>query len=391
MKGIYHLRGTIKNFDWGGFSFLPSLLHLENPGKTSFAEYWIGTHSGGKTFVDLGNEISKPLEEVAGSFSYLFKILDVNEMLSIQVHPDRASARSEYERENREGIAIDDPRRNYRDPNEKPELMVALGEFWLLHGFKPVEAMHDILINITELNELLPVFHNNGYKGLYKTVMEMPQQEVNRMLQPLSDHILPQYERGELTRDTEDFWAAKALGSFSRNNQVDRGIFSIYFFNLLKLEKGEGIFQPPGIPHAYLQGQNVEIMGNSDNVLRGGLTTKHIDIAELMKHVRFEATYPEILIPETENGEKVYKTPASEFRLSVIEVPAGEEKSWHSDGREVLLLTEGRAILDEQGKCLELAPGHPASLVLPGQDVQLKAIEPSLIFKATDNLFRSLP
>src|SRR5204863_6271059 len=128
----------------------------------------------------------------------------------------------------------------------------------------------------------------------------------------------PIYNKGDHDKDDEDYWAAKAALTFSRNENIDRGIFSIYFFNLVHLKRGEGIFQDAGVPHAYLEGKNVELMANSDNVLRGGLTSKHIDVKELLKHVKCEPTYVNILYGEKINGiEKVYKTPTPDFQISL--------------------------------------------------------------------------
>ncbi len=128
----------------------------------------------------------------------------------------------------------------------------------------------------------------------------MPQDEVNKHLQSLLDRIIPLYNTGKLKRSQEDFWAARAAQTFSQGKNIDRGIFSVYLFNLVGLQKGQAIFQDAGVPHAYLEGQNIEIMASSDNVLRGGLTTKHIDVKELLKHVKCEPTNPNIL-----NGGKV--------------------------------------------------------------------------------------
>jgi len=150
--------------------------------------------------------------------------------------------------------------------------MLALSEFWLLHGFKPAEELERTLQAIPELAFLTPVFTKGGYQELYKTVMELPQAEVNRILQPLLDRIIPAYREGKLSQNDEHFWAARAADTYNEPGRIDRGIFSIYLFNLLNLHPGEAIFQAAGLPHAYLEGQNVEIMANSDNVLRGGLT-----------------------------------------------------------------------------------------------------------------------
>jgi len=387
MSGIYRLHGVVKHYDWGGYSFIPSLLKAENKPKKPFAEYWMGVHPLGMAGIDTGGSAPTDLAFLAPNLSYLFKILDVRDMLSIQVHPSKEAAEMEFERENAEGIPIDSPQRCYKDANHKPELMVALGDFWLLHGFKPVEELTDTLLNVAELRELLPAFNDSGYTGLYKHVMEMTQEEVNRILRPLIDNLSKIYESGEMEKSSPDYWAAKAHKTFSSDGNIDRGIFSIYLFNLVHLKKGEGIFQAAGVPHAYLEGQNVEIMANSDNVLRGGLTTKHINVKELMKHVRSEATYPQILSPEADSeGESKYETPVDDFRLSVFELEAGDTVSFHPQGVETVLLTEGIAEIDDENDTIRLQPGTPAAVVFPGYDVYLAAAAKSTVFRASGRI-----
>src|SRR5207247_5022825 len=140
--------------------------------------------------------------------------------------------------ENAQGIPLDAPERNYKDDNHKQELMVALDEFWLLHGFKEAEKLIDILSSVPEFKPLLDIFTSTGYDQLYKTVMEMPQQTVNEILQPLLDRIHPLYQNRKLQKRDENFWAARAAIGFNKDEKIDRGIFSIYFFNLVRLEKG---------------------------------------------------------------------------------------------------------------------------------------------------------
>src|SRR5258708_39183963 len=144
--------------------------------------------------------------------------------------------------------------------------------------------------------------------------MEMPQAEVNTVLQPLLDRIVPIYKAQELKKSEEHFWAARAALTYNEPGKIDRGIFSIYFFNLLNLHPGEAIFQDAGLPHAYLEGQNVEIMANSDNGLREGLTPKHVHVPELLKHIKFEATHPRLIF-ENNVHETItpYKTPEHDF------------------------------------------------------------------------------
>jgi len=313
----------------------------------------------------------------------LLKALDVKDMLSIQVHPSKAEAKKHFDREHAEGIPLDAAHRNYKDDNHKPELMVAMGDFWLLHGFKPPKEIEYILLNVKELRSLLPVYNKSGYAGLYRYVMEMPQEEVNTILQPLLDNIVPCYQRNELSKDDEDFWAARAALTFNKGNDIDRGIFSVYLFNLVHLKKGEAIFQDAGVPHAYLEGQNIEIMASSDNVLRGGLTPKHIDVPELLKHVKCEPTYPDILQGEKLGHEIVYKTPAPDFELGCFLLKAGEEAQFVAATTEILLLTSGEIIAESGNEEVEMKPGGPSAITFAGEKLWLKAVQDSLIFKAT--------
>lgn len=399
MDLIAQLNGTVKHYDWGGYSFIPSLLDTSNDTKIPFAEYWLGVHPQADCKVILSNGEARLLRDyfttcsptalgdyVARRFEtlpYLLKALDVKDMLSIQVHPSKANAVVDFLEENKMGIALDSPKRNYKDDNHKPELMVAMGDFWLLHGFKPGEEIKKTLKSVPELVSLLPIFEQSGYAGLYKTVMEMPQEKVNAQLQPLLDRIIPLYKEGKLNRSRADYWAAKGALAFSQPAKLDRGIFSVYLFNLVELHRGEAIFQDAGVPHAYLEGQNIEIMASSDNVLRGGLTKKHIDVAQLLKHVKCEATHPQILKGEKAGAEHIYKTPAPDFELSSFMLHPGDDVSFVPRTSEILLLVDGQTeIVDKENKVM-LEKGRPSAIVLPGNEVRLRATEPSWLFKAS--------
>jgi mannose-6-phosphate isomerase len=329
---VFKLKGVVQNYSWGGFDFIPGLLKLKGNEGQPYAEYWMGAHPNHSAVIEtavpqlLGDFIKKDPAAVLGeavskrfsSLPYLFKVLDVRQMLSIQVHPTKTAAEEGFEEENRKGIAVTAAGRNYRDKNHKPELMVALSEFWLLHGFKSATELEMKLEAVHELSFLAGIFEEKGYRGLYEAIMLMDQQQVNAILGALLQRIRPLYEQNALQKDDEDFWAARAALHFCTGGDYDRGIFSIYFFNLVRLEKGEGIFQPAGMPHAYLEGRNVEVMANSDNVLRAGLTDKHIDVPELLKHVEFAATIPEIL--SSHSSHRIFSTPAQEFELHQYQV-----------------------------------------------------------------------
>lgn len=381
MTGIYQLKGTVKHYDWGGFSFIPHLLKQDNATQQPFAEYWLGTHALGMGKMENGDS----LDTLTGELSFLLKAQDVHQMLSIQVHPSKAAAEIDFARENEAGIPLHAPHRNYKDANHKPEMLVAQGDFWLLHGFKAPEQLADTLLNVAELNELLPFFTTGGYEGLYRHIMEMPQEEVERILQPMLQNIPAIYDDRPPLKTEEDYWAARAAKQFENTGHTDRGIFSIYLLNLVHLEKGEGLFQGAGLPHAYLEGQCVEIMSNSDNVLRGGLTTKHIDIPELMKHIRFEPTYPQILSGEASANpdERLYPVPVPDFRLGCFAIPAGGQASFTPAGPELLLLTQGSVSARAGDTHLLLEAGQPSAVVFPGATVHLEAGADTLLYRAS--------
>lgn len=396
LQKMYRLYGKIQHYTWGGFDFIPNLLGIKNTERKPFAEYWMGAHHSasaqlGKELLSLHILLQEQKEELLGAYvarefgdlPYLFKILDVKDMLSIQVHPSRKEAEKEFARENKEGIPLTDPARNYKDANHKPELMVALSDFWLLHGFKPADELQAVLQDTPELQFLLPIFKKDGYEKLYRTVMELPQREVNERLQPLLDRIIPLYNENSLSKSDENFWAARAALTFHHDENFDRGIFSIYLFNLVYLKPGEGIFQDAGVPHAYLEGQNAEIMANSDNVLRGGLTAKHIDVKQLLKHVQCRPVRPQILTGKiNEQLEIVYKTPAKEFELSRIVLRGNEKISYVSRTGEVLLLTEGRVRINVANEITTLNRGE-AVFIVANQPADIKAAEDAVVFRAT--------
>lgn len=393
---IFKLTGKVQDYAWGGKDFIPQLLGLQSTEKTA-AEYWLGAHQsapsqvmkeeGGISLKQLISDhadetIGNNVNEAFGRLPYLLKVLDVKDMLSIQVHPSKIEAEKGFAKENDEGLSLNDPKRNYKDDNHKPELMLALGDFWLLHGFKAKDQLIEVLRSAPELEQLVAIFENGGYEGLYHTVMQLPQQKVNSILQPLLDRIVPLYKENKLNKSQEDFWAARAALTYNRGADIDRGIFSIYFLNLVQLKKGEAIFQDAGILHAYLEGQNIEIMANSDNVLRGGLTPKNIDIAELMKHLTFEPVDPWIIQGTVENGERVYKTPADDFELSSFELNQGESASFNTETADIVLVTDGRVQLECASQSLELQKGESA-VVFAARPARLQASARSVVFRAT--------
>ena len=367
---IYRLKGKVQHYTWGGYNFIPELLSLKNAEEKPFAEYWLGAHPNQPSTLRSGTDeiplnvfiANNPdsLGSAAKQFDtlpFLLKILDVRQMLSIQVHPNKTSAEIGFKKENESLIALNASARNYKDSNHKPEMMVALSDFWLLHGFKPANKFIETLAAIPDLEFLKQEFEEKGYNGIYAKLMLMEQQEVNKILKPIIDKILPLYENGELLKSQESFWAARAAKTFCTNGNYDRGIFSIFFFNLVHLKKGEGIYQGAGLPHAYLEGQNVELMANSDNVLRAGLTDKHIDVGELLKHVAFVETIPEIFGSHADVKEEMhFKTPAKEFELYRSQLEENKIEL-HTKSAEIILVLGGNVTIASGAEVIVVTKG----------------------------------
>jgi mannose-6-phosphate isomerase len=315
-----------------------------------------------------------------GNLPYLLKILDVKDMLSIQVHPNKQAAEEGFRKENELTIPLTAPNRNYKDDNHKPEMMVALSDFWLLHGFSPAIDQH--LDAYGFLHGFNAIFQAEGIKGLYQQVMELPQEDVDRLIAPHIEAIMPMYEAHQLPKSSPDFWAARAVHNFCGDGHFDRGIFSIYLFNILNLKPGEGIFQGAGMPHAYLEGQNIELMSNSDNVLRGGLTNKHIDVKELMNNTLFVETVPHILEGDLELSSASYKAPVDDFQLTYYLMESGQQLEIQVDKPSVILMTEGQVKWISESKEID-SFGVDAVYVHPGESIRIESCSTSRLFVAS--------
>ena len=359
MNTTYKLQGIHRHYEWGGHSFIPQLMQLDNSIGKPFAEYWMGAHPSAPSIVETVDG-SKLLDQLIqenqvhflgartanqfGSLPYLFKILDVKKMLSIQVHPSKVNAEKGFLKEQIAGIPIDASHRNYKDQNHKPEVMVALSDFWLLHGFMPAVALKERLASLSPLHALLPIFGQDDYAGLYSHFMRLDQDAADAILKPLLEIAVEDVSAGKVDKTNPHWWANQYYGGVVPASNIDKGILSIYILNIVHVPKYQGVFQGVGLLHAYLEGQNIELMANSDNVLRGGLTPKHIDIEELLQHIQFEPTYPNILKgdPITSN-EILFPCPVPDFGLTKISISPGESYTNETNSFEIFLLMQGAA------------------------------------------------
>ena len=391
---VHKLEGTVQHYSWGGASFLPKLLSIENPNHKPFAEYWLGIHAGGPASIEVNQQavllsdaiatdpkaaLSEPVFNHFGGLPYLFKILDVKDMLSIQVHPTKEYAKVAFEKEEAAGIALNAPNRNYKDTNHKPEIMLAMSEFWLLHGFKSEAKILETLENIAEFQVLVPLYKSEGLKGLYQFLMEMEQAQVDSLLSPVVKRALRNKQEGKVDRSAPDWWVAKLYENAAGILPIDKGVFSIYLFNIVCVMPGQGIFQDAGVPHAYLEGQNVELMANSDNVLRGGLTPKHIDVEELIHNIKFESIEP-VIIEGTKPcmGESVYPAPVQDFGIASITLDGSNSYSYEAESLDMFLVVEGGCVVNNQ---LSVKTGE-AFVVFPGNKLNIHASGKTLIYRA---------
>jgi mannose-6-phosphate isomerase len=395
MNTAYKLLGIHRHYEWGGKAFIPQLMQIDNAIGKPFAEYWMGAHPSAPAMVETAEGL-KALDQMIqekkvdflstktaaqfGSLPYLFKILDVEKMLSIQVHPSKENAEKGFLKEQLAGVAIDAVNRNYKDQNHKPEVMVALSDFWLLHGFMPAIALKERLSSLPPLQTLLPVFGQDDYAGLYSHFMRLDQSAADDILKPLLEIAVLEMAAGKVNKTHPHWWANQYYGGIVPASNIDKGILSIYILNIVNVPKYQGVFQGAGLLHAYLEGQNIELMANSDNVLRGGLTPKHIDIEELLEHIKFEPTYPSILKGDFNHSKEVqFPCPVPDFGLTKITLSPGETYTNQTNSFEIFLLMQGNVQLDG----IDLKPGELAAVKAgSAYHIQSTGSETAVIFKS---------
>ncbi|MYW67697.1 mannose-6-phosphate isomerase, class I [Streptomyces sp. SID8379] len=357
------LTNTVRPYAWGSTTAIPRLVGAEPTGEPQ-AEMWMGAHPGAPSRTERGplNEVidAAPAQELGEPavtkfgprLPFLLKLLAAGAPLSLQVHPNLQQAKEGYEKEEAQGVPIDAPHRNYKDANHKPELICALTEFDGLCGFRAPEEAARLL-------EGLGVDSLKPYVDLLRAHPE------EAALREVLTAVLSA-DLAEMTATvTEATAAAQRIGGdyepyagIAHHYPGDPGVIAAMLLNHVRLQPGEALFLGAGVPHAYLNGLGVEIMANSDNVLRCGLTPKHVDVPELLRIVRFEASDPGVLRPEASpNGEELYDTPIDEFRLSRYVLPeGGAAHDLTTPTPQILLCTAGTVRAGE----LTLAPGRSA-------------------------------
>lgn len=339
----YKLKNTIQHYEWGTkgkIAFIPKLLNKKAEKDKPYAELWIGSHpKASSKIVIYGKEIEllkaiqkypvqilgrKTAKRFSNTLPFLFKVLSANEALSIQVHPNKRQAIELHKK---------DPI-NYPDPNQKHEIAVALDSLTALMGFKPAEQILKTLTEYPEIKEFVGGSANqakNNIRSLIKK-SKINREDLKQTLTKLNARIRRKRNRNEIE---------KYFIKLYKKYGVDLGLLLLFFLNLVHLKKGEAIFTKPGLPHAYLKGNILECMSNSDNVIRAGLTPKYKDIDSLLKVLTYELDLPIIIEGKKKENSIVYKTDAKEFELHFLNLDKNNSVVEKNFGPRILLVLRG--------------------------------------------------
>lgn len=393
------LKNPIQRYAWGSKQWIQDLLSLpESERQLPMAELWMGAHPRSPSIALLDHK-EEPLDrlihenpsgflgeataEQFATLPYLFKILAAETPLSIQAHPDKKQAEIGFAREEAAGIPLTAENRNYKDPNHKPEIICALSTFTAMCGFREQTEIAQLLslLNLTELQQSLEAIQETDTKGAYqaflRSLFSLSQESRLNLTKNLQAR-LPKLEQKYPTYAVE--WGL--IKRFCALYPGDSAVISPLYLNVLSLHPGEALFLPAGILHAYLHGFGVELMANSDNVLRGGLTPKYIDVDELLRILRFEPFKPEILSPiETDEGMSTYPSPVQEFALFRIDLTKDVPRELSPGKPTILILLEGTAYIGTGQQNRELQKGM--SLFLPAERAPLTLTGSARIFGAT--------
>ncbi|MEV6109514.1 mannose-6-phosphate isomerase, class I [Streptomyces sp. NPDC051940] len=388
------LTNTVRPYAWGSETAIPELLGTEPTGEPQ-AELWMGAHPGAPSRIDRGAGLVS-LADVIGAdpdaelgaaavarfgprLPFLLKVLAAAAPLSLQVHPDLVQAESGYRAEEETGVPIDAPHRNYKDANHKPELICALTLFEGLCGFRtPAQAAE--LLEGLGVDGLLPYVdalrakpEGDALREVLTAVLSAPREAIAATV----DEAVRAAEK--LATSSSPFARDYATyAALAHHYPGDPGVIAAMLLNVLRLQPGEAVYLGAGVPHAYLDGVGVEILANSDNVLRCGLTPKHVDVPELLRVVRFEPGEPDVLRADAVGA---YETPIDDFRLYRYDLD-DSARTIEVNGPQVLLCTDGSAeITVADGSHLSLHRGESA--FVGAEERTVHASGSGTLFRAT--------
>jgi mannose-6-phosphate isomerase len=392
LQRILPLRGAIQNYDWGSRTALAALLGRSAPSARPEAELWLGAHPNGPAEVRVDARwerldalVERNAEALLGAPSlaafgrrlpFLLKVLAVERPLSLQVHPDATQARDGFARQQECAEAP----RLFVDPGAKPELVCALTPFTALCGLRPLEDLRAQLAGVG-LDALVPAGEHEPtvFAGFLGSWLRAPLPERRAALRRALEHA----ERIAEAGDPE----CASLLALAAEHRDDPGVLAPLFLHRVELRPGEALYLPPGELHCYLRGVAVELMASSDNVVRGGLTRKDVDTDALLRITRLTSRRPPILRAEPRaRGESVWRTPAQEFELSLLDSQqddrleladrAGAEILWCCEGALQLASAAGKALVLGRGEAC-LVPASAGAYRVQGAGRAFRAALPA--------------
>ena len=371
--------GALRHYAWGSRVLIPELVGMP-PDDRRVAEAWLGAHPTGPSAiaspeglpVDLRGLIaSNPVEclgeDVVARFGshlpYLLKVIAAEKPLSLQVHPHIDRAREGYEEEERARVPIDAPQRNYKDPNHKPELVLALTTFEALCGFRAPRRAAELFSGLQaplakELHGVLTAQPTvEGIRAAFTQLLDPSTKPSAAEVEEVTEACLARLDVGSTSPRAD-----RTVGLLAAAYPGDPGVVTSLLLNPVTLQPGDVMFVPAGGVHAYLHGFGIEVMASSDNVLRAGLTPKHVDVRELLRNVDYVAAPPIRIAPETFHGAtKVFYAPVDDFELSVTTICDDVAHPMPGRGPRILLCLEGQvSVRSDRGGSLTLHRGHAA-------------------------------
>ena len=364
------LINSVQNYAWGSKTALTDLYGIANPDNLPMAELWMGAHPKSSSKIEDASGQVRSLRDVIdadkaallgdkvanrfGELPFLFKVLCADQPLSIQVHPNKQASEIGFAKENAAGIPLDAAERNYKDPNHKPELVFALTPFLAMNAFREFSEIISLLQPVAGAHNAIAHFLENpnaeALSELFASLLNMQGEE--------KSHALAVLKAALNSQQGEPWDTIRVISAFYPD---DSGLFSPLLLNVVKLNPGEAMFLFAETPHAYLNGVALEVMANSDNVLRAGLTPKYIDIPELVANVKFVAKpAAELLTQPVKNGAELdFPIPVDDFAFSLHDLSA-DETAIAQESAAILFCVEGEATLHKDSERLVLKPGESA-------------------------------
>jgi mannose-6-phosphate isomerase len=390
---MWQLQNTVRHYPWGSRTVIPELLGEATPADRPYAELWMGAHPDAPSVLSDGTPLDKAIaqqadtllgSEVRARFGdrlpFLLKVLAAEQPLSLQAHPTMEQARAGFDAEEAAGVPRDDATRTFKDPYHKPELMLALTPFEALCGFRPVEkSLHCLAkLQVPELKPTIAALARGGLRAAIPQLLGLAPEQRSALVGAVAESAA-----GFVAAHDPEFintyrWAASLAEAYP----ADPGVVISLMCNHLKLAPGEAVFLPAGNLHAYLSGAGVEVMASSDNVLRGGLTGKHVDLAALIEVLDFTDAQVPVIHPVLGPGGLRYPVPIEDFDLTRVQLDA-QTGTLATAGPQVLLCTEGEAELTSPAGALTLGKG--ASAFVPAGE-QVCASGPAVLYRATTNI-----